>query len=168
MSCFCLLLLLGLSGTWACNPYACGTDARDASYGGRLGQTVAPSERLTEQDSGRIFVLLNEWRGSTSQQNVIASVRVRGFVSAVSEIHVHQGTPAAPGRVLWKSTVGYLAGDSVWNTYLDLFAGPASWSDFWTALDEGRAYFELHAPSGESVSGGLRQLGASPFRPSCT
>jgi hypothetical protein len=152
----------------ACNPYACETDARSAAYVGRLGQSVAPTAELSALDSGRIFIDLNEWRGSLAQQNVSASVNVQGFLSAVSEIHVHEGTPANPGRLLWKTGNGFLVRDTVWNVYTDLFAGPASWADFWSALDGGRAYFEVHSPSGASVTGALRQESVSAFTPSCT
>ena len=162
---FALLVVLVVS---ACNPYACETDARGATYVGRLGQTVAPTADHTSLDSGRIFVGLNEWRGSISQQSLSASVKVKGFVPAVSEIHVHEGTPANPGRLLWKTGHGYIVGDTIWNAYLDLFPGPASWADFWSALDEGRAYFEVHSPAGDSVTGALRQLSVSPFTPACT
>jgi len=163
--CWLALLVFVVS---ACNPYACATDARNAIYVGRLGQSVAPTDNLTAADSGRIFVGLNEWRGSLAQQNVDASVTVKGFAPAVSEIHVHEGTPASPGRLLWKTDHGYLVGDSVWNAYRDLFQGPASWADFWSALDEGRAYFEVHSPSGASVTGAMRQESVSAFSPACT
>lgn len=152
----------------ACNPYACETDARSATYVGRLGQSVAPTADLTAVDSGRIFIGLNEWRGSVTQQNVSGSVNVQGFVSAVSEIHVHEGTPANPGRLLWKTSNGYLVRDTLWNVYTDFFAGPASWADFWSALGGGHAYFEVHSPSGGSVTGALRQESVSAFSPSCT
>jgi hypothetical protein len=162
------LLLLVAFAVCACDPYACATDARDATYVGRLGQAVAPIGDHTSLDSGRIFVGLNEWRGSISQQSLSASVKVQGFVPAVSEIHVHEGTPANPGRLLWKTGHGYIVGDTIWNAYLDLFPGPASWADFWSALDEGRAYFEVHSPTGDSVTGALRQLSVSPFTRACT
>ena len=161
-------LLLVVLTVCACNPYGCTTDARDAIYVGRLGETVAPTGELTAQDSGRIVLGLNEWRGSQPQQSTSASVTVKGFVPAVSEIHVHEGTPASPGRLLWKTDHGYLVGDTVWNAYLDFFEGPAPWSDFWSALNEGRAYFEVHSPSGDNVTGALRQQRVSPFRPACT
>jgi hypothetical protein len=152
----------------ACDPYACGTDARSATYVGRLGESVAPTAALTALDSGRIFIGLNEWRGSDDQQNVSASVNVQGFLSAVSEIHVHEGTPANPGRLLWKTSNGFLVRDTLWNVYTELFAGPASWADLWSALDGRRAYFEVHSPSGASVTGALRQESVSAFTPSCT
>ena len=164
----CLLAMLVACVLSACNPYACETDARSAIYVGRLGQSVAPTADLTALDSGRIFIGLNEWRGSQAQQNVSASVNVQGFTSAVREIHVHEGTPATPGRLLWKTSNGYLVRDTVWNAYTDLFAGPASWTDFWSALDDGRAYFEVHSPSGASVTGALRQESVSAFSPACT
>ena len=160
--------LLDVCALAACNPYTCETDARSAAYVGRLGQSVAPTADLTAFDSGRIFIELNEWRGSAAQQSVSASVNVQGFVSAVSEIHVHEGTPATPGRLLWKTGNGLLVRDTVWNVHTDLFAGPASWADFWSALDGGRAYFEVHSPSGASVTGALRQESVSAFTPSCT
>ena len=162
------LALLVACALSACNPYACETDARSAAYVGRLGQSVAPTADLTAFDSGRIFIELNEWRGSAAQQSVSASVNVQGFVSAVSEIHVHEGTPANPGRLLWKTSNGFLVRDTLWNAYTDLFAGPASWADFWSALAGGRAYFEVHTPSGASVTGALRQESVSAFTPSCT
>ena len=152
----------------ACDPYACKTDARSAEYTGRLGETVAPAGDIPSSQSGRIFVGLNEWRGSDSQRNVVASVTVKGFATAVSEIHVHEGTPAAPGRLLWSTSHGYLVGDTIWNAYTDLFHGPAPWSDFWGALDAGHAYFEVHTPTGGSVTGALRQQSVSPFAPACT
>jgi len=150
-----------------CNPYQCGTDARSATSGGRLGQLVArPSP--SANDSGGISLMLNEWRGSVTQQGVIAFVRVRGFVSGVSKLHIHEGTPANPGRTLWESANGYLAGDSVWQTGINPFEGPGPWSDLWNLLESGGAYFEIHSPVGDSISAGLLQVSSSPFSPSCT
>jgi hypothetical protein len=161
------VLLFGLS-LGACNLYRCETEARSAGYAGRLGQAVASASDLAGGDSGRVEVLLNEWRGWDSQQSVIALVNIRGFVPAVSEIHVHEGTPATPGRLLWKTANGWQVGDSIWNSSRDLYPGPASWDDFWKALDEHRAYFEVHSPSGASVTGGLMQTSTSPYSPACT
>ena len=162
-----LVAVLVAAGVAACDPYACGTEARSATYAGLLGQAVPPTSPPAESDPGRIFLELNEWRGAISQQNVIASVNVRGFVSAVSKLHVHAGTPANPGRVLWESTSGYLVGDSIWRTGIILFEGPGPWSDLWTLLEGGGAYLEVHSPS-DSISGGIRQVSSSPFSPSCT
>jgi len=166
-----MVTVLLVGGAWcmaACNPYKCGTDARSATYVGLLGHSAPPVLPVAETDSGRVFLMLNEWRGSMSQQNVIASVAIRGFVSRVSEIHVHEGAPANPGRLLLRSVSGYLVGDSAWKTGIDLFAGPASWQDLWTRLDDGDAYFEIHSPSGDSISAGLGQAAISDFWPSCT
>src|SRR6185312_14499132 len=123
-----------------CNPYQCGTDARSATYAGRLGQLVARTSP-SASDSGGISLMLNEWRGSVTQQGVIAFVRVRGFVSGVSKLHIHEGTPANPGRTLWESANGYPAGDSVWQTGINPFEGPGPWSDLWNLLESGGAYF---------------------------
>jgi hypothetical protein len=73
-----------------------------------------------------------------------------------------------PTLAAWKTGHGYIVGDTIWNAYSDFFPGPASWADFWSALDEGRAYFEVHSPAGDSVTGALRQLSVSPFTPACT
>lgn len=164
----CHLALLIVSSLGACNLNRCETEARSASYAGRLGQAVASASDLAGGDSGRIVVQLNEWRGWETQHNVVGLVYVRGFVPAVSEIHVHEGTPATPGRLLWKTGNGYLVGDSIWNASRDLFPGPASWDEFWNALDEHRAYFEVHSPSGASVTGGLMQTSTAPYSPACT
>src|SRR5437867_9222711 len=104
-----MVTVLLVGGAWcmaACNPYKCGTDARSATYVGLLGHSAPPVLPVAETDSGRVFLMLNEWRGSMSQQNVIASVAIRGFVSRVSEIHVHEGAPANPGRLLLRSVSG--------------------------------------------------------------
>ena len=163
-----LFLLLLAAGLEACDPYACTTKARSATYVGRLGESVAPTTDLTLFDSGSVILLLNEWRGSVSQQSVEAGVNVQGFVPAVSEIHVRAGTPANPGRVLWRTDHGYLVRDTIWNSYRDLFAGPGTWADMWNLLDAGEAYFEVHSPAGDSAAAGLRQETATGFTPSCT
>ncbi len=155
-------------GVAACDPYQCGTEARSATYEGRLGQSIPPTVTLADNASGRVFLMLNEWRGSISQQNVIASVNIRGFVSTVSEIHVHEGRLGDSGRVLLKLANGYLVGDSAWKTGMELFAGPASWGDLWSLLNSGRGYFEVHSSSGDSVSAALGQASISDFAPSCT
>jgi hypothetical protein len=117
---------------------------------------------------GRVFLMLNEWKGSVTQQNVDASVNVWGFVPNVSEIQVREGTVTTPGRVLWTSTVGILVRDSTWNNGRELFGGPATWSDFWDRLNTGQAFFEVHSSNGTTVSAALRQVSSSPFSPSCT
>jgi len=162
-----LLALLVTLGAIACDPYACTTDYRSATYVGRLGDAVAPSGNLGDRDSGQVFLELNEWRGSASQQSVLASANVWGFVSGVSEIHVHEGAPGNTLRLLWKSANGYLVRDSIWSTGIDPFGGPAAWADVCNALNEGRGYVEVHSPTGDSVSAGLRQTSISPFSPSC-
>ena len=163
-----VLLAVIVAGTAACNPYACTTDARSATYSARLGQAVAPTSEVPERDSGRVFLAVNEWRGSVTQQNVIASVNVWGFVPTVSNLQVREGTPASPGSILWKSSNGYLVRDSTWNTGIDLFEGPGNWTDMWNLLAQGRAFLEVHPVSGDSVSAALSQVSSSPFSPSCT
>jgi len=165
---FALVAVLLASSTAACDPYACGTEARSASYAGALGQAVPLASPPAAGDSGWIFLELNEWRGFESQQGVIAAVNVRGYVTAVSKLHVHEGAPDRPGRILWESANGYLAGDSIWQTGINRFEGPGPWSDLWTLLDSGRAYLEVHSPLGDSVAGGLRQVSSSPYSPACT
>jgi hypothetical protein len=162
---FLVVITVGVTG---CDPYRCGTDARSAIYEGRLGQSTPPAVTLADSASGRVALMLNEWRGSTSQQNVIASVNIRGFVSTVSELHVHEGQPGDAGRVLLKLANGYLVGDSAWKTGIELFAGPASWGDLWGLLNGGRGYLEVHSSSGDSVSAALGQASVSDFAPSCT
>jgi hypothetical protein len=151
-----------------CNPYECGTDARSATYAGRLGHLVAPTSPPSESDSGGVSLMLNQWRGSVTQQGVIASVNVRRFVTAVGKLHIHEGTPGNPGRTLWESANGYLAGDSAWHTGINPFEGPGPWSDLWNLLESGGAYFEIHSSVGEAIPASLRQLSSSPFSPSCT
>jgi len=162
-----LLLLLLPLGALACNPFACTTEARSATYVGRLGEATPPGT-VADGDSGRIFLMLNEWRGSSPQLSTIVSVKVKGFVSSVSEVDVLEGTPAQPGRLLWSRTTGLLVGDTTWNGGPDLFAGPASWTELWTLLDRGTAFFEVRSSSGASVSGGLRKQESTPFSPACT
>jgi hypothetical protein len=162
VSCAALLLVAA-----ACNPYECLTDSRSATYAGKLGQAVAPAN-VAESDPGRAFLLLSEWRGSIEQQNVHASVTIAPFMTGVREVHVHAGTPTNPGRLLWRSTTGSVVGDSIWNLYGELFAGPGTWSDFWNQLDRGSAFLEVHSATGDSVTAGLRQTNADPFTHSCT
>jgi hypothetical protein len=160
-------MALAVAAVNACNPYACETEARSAEYDGRLGQAVAPTVPLTAADSGRVFILLFEVRGPDPQQSVQASVNVKGFATAVSELRVREGAPGSPGRLLWSTTNGYLVGDSLWNA-TDFFHGPASWADFWGALNAGHAYVEIQTPTDATVNGGLRQGTLSPYSAACT
>jgi len=150
-----------------CGLYECVTESRSATYSGQLGQSVAPP-MVGERDDGRVFLSLNEWRGGIEQQSVIASVNIVGFVPEVSEVHVHAGSPANPGKILWSSHTGLVIRDSVWNNFNELFGGPASWSEFWDSLNAGRAFIEVHSASGASASGGLRQEQIDGFSKSCT
>lgn len=161
-----LLFSLVALGVSACNPFQCVTDSRSAEYVGRLGEPVAPSS-IAIDDPGRIDIMLNETRGGISALGVIASVKIKGFTVGVTDIEVRAGTPNAPGRVLWRSRGGMFAGDSIWFDN-GQFAGPGEWSDFWDSLNDGRAYFVVHSPSGSSFAAGLRQTTSSGFSPACT
>lgn len=163
-----LIVCVAVAAVTACDPYQCGTKARGADYVGVLGQAVAPPGDIASTVNGRIYLGLNEWQGSVAQQNVVASVNIVGFLPAVSEIVVREGTPATPGRALWSTSTGILVRDSVWNASQVLFEGPATWSDFWNALDTGHAYLEVHSPTDATVSGGLRQAHGGTFTPACT
>lgn len=161
-------LLLAAFASAGCGLYECATESRSATYVGRLGQSIAPANVAGDPDDGSVSLLLNEWRGSITQQNVIARVNIVGFVPGVSELHVHAGSPASPGRLLWRSSAGILVRDSVWQDFGEIFAGPATWGDLWSALDEGRAFIEVHSASGASASAGVRQEHIETFSRSCT
>ena len=163
-----LSLALAASATAGCGLYECATESRGATYVGRLGQNIAPANVPGDPDDGSVFLSINEWRGSITQQSIIARVNIVGFVPDVSELHVHAGSPANPGRILWRSSAGILVRDSVWQDFGELFAGPSTWGDFWRALEEGRAFIEVHSASGGSASAGLRQEHIEPFSRSCT
>ena len=163
-----LALLLAAFAMTGCGLYECATESRSATYVGRLGQSAAPANAAGDPDDGSVYLLVNEWRGSITQQSIIARVNIVGFVAGVSELHVHAGSPANPGRLLWRSSAGILVRDSIWQNFGEIFAGPATWGDLWSALDEGRAFIEVHSASGASASAGLRQEHIEPFSRSCT
>ena len=160
-------LTLAAMAASGCGLYECITESRSATYAGQLGQSVAPATH-GERDDGSVTLLLFELRGGDEQQSVNARVNIVGFVPDVSEIHVHQGSPANPGRILWSSRSGFLVRDSVWQNFGELFGGPATWSDLWDSLNAGHAFIDVHSASGASAAAGLRQEQIEAFSKACT
>jgi hypothetical protein len=161
------MLVLATALTACQYPFACQVESRSANYEGRLGELVPPDSSLDPRDSGRVFVGLLEDSGVYPQQSLNVSVNVWGFMSTVSALHIHAGTPGNPGALLWSTNQGLLIRDSTWNTGSILFGGPGQWSDLWTKLADGQAYFEVHSSTGDSASAVLGQTSFNGFHPAC-
>ena len=153
----------------ACNPYACLSEYRFAEYKGQLGLDGSLEGEVDIRNPGRIYVSLDQTKGSGSSRQVSVSLNVWGFADSVDVIHIHEGSGSREGRLLYSTSAGYLVRDSVWNGYPQEYLGPVSWEDFWDTLEDETAYLELHPANGrQPVRGRLTLSRKRGYQPGCT
>ena len=165
-----MFLVAPLALCSAClNPYACRAEYRFAEYKGILGVDEPIEREVGQREPGRVYLSVDQQRGVDPYEQVHVSVNVWGFVDSVSEIHIHRATAPNVGRLLFSSTSGYMVRDSVWNEYPQRYSGPVSWSELWSTLEDGDAYFEIHTGTSPSpVRARLTFSRGRGFQPSCT
>ena len=165
-----MLLVAPLALCSAClNPYACRAEYRFAEYTGILGVDEPIDREVGQREPGRVYLSVNQQRGVDPYEQVILSVNVWGFVDSVSEVHIHRAIAPNAGRLLSSSTSGYMVRDSVWNGYPQRHSGPVSWSELWSTLEDGDAYFEIHTGTTlPPVRARLTQVRSGPYQPACT